>query len=224
MIGFASPIPIPCGPISCVRLGDRGVPESGSDGARSGAIEWLSGWRQWISRGERRGNSRACGEAKSIASTDREAGMADIERIREDCNGSLDLQYVRERQQAGWRLVGVEWEREAAAKAAEPGAGPRASIVQELPLGSRIVPEGGRLAEDADEMQFLYSVMELIIQDISIVKVAEELNRRGFRTRMGNEWGPVAIFNLLPRLIELTPRIFRSEEWAERRKHLTPVF
>jgi len=150
--------------------------------------------------------------------------MADIERIREDCNGPLDPQYVRERQRAGWRLVGVEWEREAAAKAAEPGAVPRAPIVQELPLGSRIVPEGGRLAEDADEMQFLYSVMELIIQDISIVKVAEELNRRGFRTRTGNEWGPVAIFNLLPRLIELTPRIFRSEEWAERRKHLTPVF
>jgi hypothetical protein len=34
----------------------------------------------------------------------------------------------------------------------------------------------------------------------------------------------VAIFNLLPRLVELTPRIFRSEEWVERRKNLTPVF
>ena len=73
-------------------------------------------------------------------------------------------------------------------------------------------------------MQFLFAVMELIIQDISITKVAEELNRRGFHTRAGNPWGPVAIFNLLPRLVELTPRIFRSEEWVERRKHLTPVF
>ncbi|HTV58685.1 MAG TPA: recombinase family protein [Verrucomicrobiae bacterium] len=153
--------------------------------------------------------------------------MSDSERIRESCNGWLDPQYVRERQQAGWRLVGVEWEREAAAKrgeAAGEGGAPRAPIVQELPMGSRMIPEGGQLVEDADEMKFLHSVMELIIQDISIVKVAEELNRRGFRTRTGKEWGPVAIFNLLPRLIELTPRIFRSEEWVERRKRLTPVF
>lgn len=154
--------------------------------------------------------------------------MSDSERIHESCNGSLDPQYVRERQQAGWRLVGVEWEREAAARVAErpagAGAEPRAPIAQDLPMGSRLVPESSQLVEDADEMQFLYSVMELIIQDISIVKVAEELNRRGFRTRSGKEWGPVAIFNLLPRLIELTPRIFRSEEWVERRKRLTPVF
>ncbi len=30
-------------------------------------------------------------------------------------------------------------------------------------------------------MQFLFAVMELMIQDISITKVAEELNRRGFQ-------------------------------------------
>ncbi|MFY9803789.1 MAG: hypothetical protein WAK30_11700, partial [Candidatus Acidiferrales bacterium] len=39
-------------------------------------------------------------------------------------------------------------------------------------------------------MEFLLSMMELIIQDISISKVAEELNRKGFRTRKGAEWGP----------------------------------
>jgi len=148
--------------------------------------------------------------------------MAESERIYERCNGALDPQYVREREAAGWRLVGVEWEREAAASADAATAPSQAA--QELPFGARVVPEGGQLVEDANEIQFLYSVMELIIQDISIVKVADELNRRGFRTRTGNEWGPVAIFNLLPRLIELTPRIFRSEEWAKRRKHLTPVF
>ena len=112
---------------------------------------------------------------------------------------------------------------------AQPEAGsPRTTAVAEIsldvPVGSRVVPEGSRLEEDPEEMQFLFAVMELIIQDISITKVAEELNRRGFHTRAGNPWGPVAIFNLLPRLVELTPRIFRSEEWVERRKHLTPVF
>ena len=160
--------------------------------------------------------------------------MSNSERIRESCSGSLDPRYVRERQDAGWRLVGVEWEREAPAqRTMQPDAGsPRSAspagsvteIALDVPVGSRVVPEGSRLAEDPEEMQFLFAVMELIIQDISITKVAEELNRRGFQTRAGNPWGPVAIFNLLPRLVELTPRIFRSEEWVERRKHLTPVF
>jgi hypothetical protein len=158
--------------------------------------------------------------------------MNDFERIREACDGVLDAQYVRERQDAGWRLVGVEWEREAPAQqagpseAAAPGAAGflQAAGGQDPPFGTRVVPEGSALEEDPDEMQFLFSVMELIIQDISITKVAEELNRRGFHTRSGKPWGPVAIFNLLPRLVDLTPRIFRSEEWIERRKHLTPVF
>ena len=158
--------------------------------------------------------------------------MSNSERIHEACNGSLDPKYVRERQEAGWRLVGVEWERETVRQGvtSDEGADGRsarathAPVPEATPFGSRVVPEGSRMEEDPEEMQFLLSVMELIIQDISITKVAEELNRRGFHTRAGNLWGPVAIFNLLPRLVELTPRIFRSEEWVERRKRLTPVF
>jgi hypothetical protein len=158
--------------------------------------------------------------------------MSNSERIHESCKGSLDSKYLREREDAGWRLVGLEWERDVAAPVqagtatpeARPGSATRAPIVQKVPFGSSVVPEGSRLEENPEEMQFLFAVMELIIQDISITKVAEELNRRGFHTRSGNPWGPVAIFNLLPRLVELTPRIFRSEEWVERRKHLTPVF
>jgi hypothetical protein len=152
--------------------------------------------------------------------------MSNSERVRESCNGSLDPRYVRERQDAGWRLVGVEWERQAPEQQTagpEPPT-PVTEIPLDVPVGSRVIPTGSRLEEDPEEMQFLFAVMELIIQDISITKVAEELNRRGFHTRAGNPWGPVAIFNLLPRLVELTPRIFRSEEWVERRKHLTPVF
>jgi hypothetical protein len=87
-----------------------------------------------------------------------------------------------------------------------------------------VAEDCGHLADDSDEMKCLLSMMELIIQDISIVKVAEELNRKGFRTRKGTDWGPVAVFNMLPRLIELTPRIFASEEWVERRKKLTLVY
>jgi hypothetical protein len=158
--------------------------------------------------------------------------MSNSERIREACDGELDPQYVKAREAAGWRLVSVEWERRvdaAQSGAPEVGGGREAEDARQrnapvTPVGWRAVPEGSRLEEDPEEMQFLFAVMELMIQDISITKVAEELNQRGFRTRAGNAWGPVAVFNLLPRLVELTPRIFRSEEWVERRKNLTPVF
>ena len=47
-------------------------------------------------------------------------------------------------------------------------------------------------------MQFLLSMMELIIQDISLTKVAEELTRKGYRTRKGGEWGPGGRFQHAP--------------------------
>lgn len=150
--------------------------------------------------------------------------MAKLERVRESLEGSLDPQYLKQREQAGWRLVGVEWERESdvQGKAGEESkAGPR---LEDPPYGVRVGGDCDHLEENPDEMQFLLSMMELIIQDISLTKVAEELTRKGYRTRKGGEWGPVAVFNMLPRLIELTPRIFASQEWVERRKRLTLTY
>jgi hypothetical protein len=154
--------------------------------------------------------------------------MPKIERIREAVKGPLDSDYIRTREQQGWRLVGVEWEAEwerdsESATAASP-APQTTSEFDEAPFGTRVAGDCERLEENPAEMEFLLSMMELIIQDISISKVAEELNRKGFRTRKGTEWGPVAVFNMLPRLIELTPRIFATEAWVERRKHLTLVY
>jgi hypothetical protein len=145
--------------------------------------------------------------------------MAKLERVRESVEGSLDPEYVKQRERAGWRLVAVEWQRESYAAAPEPA--PR---VEETPFGVRVAGDCEHLEENPQEMQFLLTMMELIIQDVSIVKIAEELNRKGYRTRKGTEWGPVAVFNMLPRLIELTPRIFATEEWVERRKRLTLVY
>jgi len=145
--------------------------------------------------------------------------MAEIERVREAVEGTLDAEYVKQREGAGWRLAAVEWQREK--EGAAPTPAPR---VEEPPFGAHVAGDCDHLEEDTDEMKCLLNMMELIIQDISIVKVAEELNRKGYRTRKGTEWGPVAVFNMLPRLIELTPRIFASEEWVERRKRLTLVY
>jgi hypothetical protein len=150
--------------------------------------------------------------------------MAKLERIRESLEGSLDPEYLKQREKAGWRLVGVEWEREADVPeqaGEESKAGPR---LEDPPYGVRVGGDCDHLEENPDEMQFLLSMMELIIQDISLTKVAEELTRKGYRTRKGGEWGPVAVFNMLPRLIELTPRIFASQEWVERRKRLTLTY
>jgi Recombinase len=149
--------------------------------------------------------------------------MAKLERIRESLEGSLDSDYLKQREKAGWRLVGVEWEREAEATAPEREAHV-GEHVEEPPFGVRVGGDCEHLEENPQEMQFLLSMMELIIQDISLTKVAEELTRKGYRTRKGTEWGPVAVFNMLPRLIELTPRSFATEEWVERRKRLTLTY
>jgi hypothetical protein len=148
--------------------------------------------------------------------------MAKLERVRESVEGSLEAEYLRQRENAGWRLVGVEWERETEASKGAPAE--RATRLESTPYGVRVGGDCDHLEENPDEMQFLLSMMELIIQDISITKVAEELTRKGYRTRKGTEWGPVAVFNMLPRLIELTPRIFASQEWVERRKRLTLTY
>lgn len=145
--------------------------------------------------------------------------MAKLERVRESLEGSLDLERVKQRQMDGWRLTGIEWERET-----EHDAEGAPMVAEGTPFGTRVSGDCERLEENPSEMQFLLSMMELIIQDISLTKVAEELNKKGFRNRQGAEWGPVAVFNMLPRLIELTPRIFKSQEWVERRKQLSLVY
>jgi len=46
------------------------------------------------------------------------------------------------------------------------------------------------------------------------------VNQRGFRTRQGTKWTAVAIFNLLPRLVESSSRIYPTPDWAERRRKI----
>ena len=53
--------------------------------------------------------------------------------------------------------------------------------------------------------------------------LAQQINERGYRTRNGEPWTRTALFYLLPRLIEVGPRLCTSEEWVERRKHLFNV-
>jgi hypothetical protein len=137
--------------------------------------------------------------------------MKKMERVRQVVSGALGAAELKEQAEKGWKLVAVEWEREVeTAETQLPG---------DVPFGLQIAPEAQRLEENPAEREILFLLMELIVQEGSYARIAEELNRRGFRTRRGAEWSQVSVFEMLPRLIEVGPRVFQSAEWQKRRQH-----
>jgi hypothetical protein len=144
--------------------------------------------------------------------------MAKQERTRDLMRGPITGDYLEMRLQGGWRPVAVEWEREV------EGEGPgREPSREEVPFGLRVAHDCLHLEENPGEMEILTSMMELMIQDISLSRVAEELNRKGFPTREGTQWTAANVFRLLPRLIDVAPNIFTGQQWEVRRKRLAPV-
>jgi hypothetical protein len=71
---------------------------------------------------------------------------------------------------------------------------------------------------DPAENQALLQMMEMLVQDFPFSSIASDLNEKGFRTRDGKRWNPVTIFTMIPRLIEVGPRLFSTEEWEVRRQ------
>lgn len=133
------------------------------------------------------------------------------ERIRQVLSGPLNLEQIDSYQKEGWRPVAVEWEREL----------PKASVqaaTEGPPFGLRVAADCANLEENPTETEALFTMMELIIQDGPYSFIAEELNRRGYLTRQGGKWSAVAVFEMLPRLIEAGPRIFSSADWHQRRQ------
>ncbi len=139
--------------------------------------------------------------------------MPKIERVRDFLPAAPSEDYFHEKAAEGWRLVAIEWERGASA----------ASRVEDVPFGLRVASDCRRLEENPDEMQVLVLMMETIVQDGPLSQAAQAANDRGYRTRDGEKWTPQALFYLLPRLIEVGPRLCTSEEWIERRKRLFNV-
>jgi len=141
--------------------------------------------------------------------------MAKLERVREVLNKPLEPEYVKLRAEAGWKPVAVEWEREVE----EAETAPR-QIGEEVPYGMRVGDDCLHLVENPAETQVLIHMLDGIVQDLPFSKIAAELNRSGLRTRSGAKWEPVLVFNMLPRLIQVGPRIFSSEEWQAQKKHI----
>jgi len=140
--------------------------------------------------------------------------MAKLERIREVLDKPLEPEYIKLKAAAGWKLVAVEWEREVEDK--KEGR----SVSEEVPYGMRVGDDCMHLVENPAETQVLIQMLDGIVQDYPFSRVAEELNRNGLRTRSGAKWEPVSVYNMLPRLIQVGPRIFSSEEWLAMKKHV----
>jgi hypothetical protein len=138
-----------------------------------------------------------------------------VEHIREVLTTPLSQEHLRQKSAAGWKLVAVEWEREVEADEAESR-----ELKEEVPFGLRVASDCLHLEENPTEIQVLMLMMELIAGDRRLSEVAEQLNRKGFRTRSGFKWSQPSVFQLLPRLVEVGPRIFSSAEWIARRQQL----
>ena len=138
--------------------------------------------------------------------------MKQTERVRQVVSGQLTPEAIKEQAEKGWKLIAVEWERDVETT--------DESLPAEVPFGLRIAPESHHLEENPAEREVLVQMLELIVQEGSYARIAEEINRRGFRTRQGEKWTSVSVFEMMPRLIEVGPRVFRSSEW-QKRKHQT---
>jgi Recombinase len=139
--------------------------------------------------------------------------MKKTERLRQVVSGSVAESYLTQQAEQGWKLVAIEWEREVERSESQlPG---------DVPFGLRLAPESPRLEEDPEEREILVQLMELlVVQEGSYARVADELNRGGYRTRQGCLWTPISVFEMLPRLIEVGPYLFRSSEWTKRKQQL----
>ena len=145
--------------------------------------------------------------------------MANRERIRETLQSLPTLEYLVERVEAGWKPVAIEWEREAAAATA-PAA---RSTVEEIPYGLRVSDDCSGLVESETEWQIIIAALDMIVEDRPLSEIGAELNRRGYTQRDATPWTPSALFTLLPRMIQVGPRVFRSDEWATRKHRLPRV-
>jgi hypothetical protein len=144
--------------------------------------------------------------------------MPRTEHVREALSQPLDLEYLKQRIQQGWKLIAVEWERAAQSDLAEAGR-----AMAEVPFGFQVAGDCMHLEESPGEMECLKLLVALIVQDISLTPMAEELNKRGLHKRDGSPWDAVSVFKTFPRVIEAAPQILSGEDWAAKRKEFSRI-
>ena len=140
--------------------------------------------------------------------------MAHFERIRDVISGPFSPEIIRQRTAAGWQLVSLEWRRELP----ESEAPSQGAFSEDIPYGLHISDDCQRLEVDPSENRVLMLMMELLVQDFSYSSIVSDLNEKGLRMRDGRPWNRVALFNMMPRLIEVGPRLFSTDEWQKLRQ------
>jgi|ERR1700722_5060392 hypothetical protein len=141
--------------------------------------------------------------------------MAYFERVRDVVSEPISPEIIRQRSAAGWQMVSIEWRRELPDQEAPTEGG---AFSEDIPFGLRISDDCMRLEVHPHEHQVLMLMMEGLVQDFSYSAIVSDLNEKGFRQRDGRPWSRIAVFNMIPRLIEVGPRFFNSDEWEKRRK------
>jgi len=95
--------------------------------------------------------------------------------------------------------------------------------VEDIPFGLQVSDDATKLVGNRAEVEIIILALDMIVEDCPLSRVADELNLRGYRMRTGGEWTPSALFRLLPRMIDVGPRVFNSQEWLTRRQKLPKV-
>jgi len=145
--------------------------------------------------------------------------VAHFERIKDVVSGPFSPAIMQQRMAAGWQLVSIEWRRELP----DHEAPTEGAFNEDIPYGLRISEDCQRLEVDLRENQVLVQMMDLVVEDFSFSSIASDLNEKGFRTRDGKRWNQISVFNMLPRLVELGPRLFSKEDWRERRQRFSKM-
>lgn len=141
--------------------------------------------------------------------------MAYFERMRDVVSGPFSPDVIWQRMAVGWQLVAIEWRRELP-DAEAPTEG---EFNEEIPYGLRISDDCKRLESDPIEHEVLMLMMDLITQEFTYAEIVAKLNEKGYRMRNNQPWNRVAVFRMIPRLIEVGPRFFSSGEWVQRLQH-----
>ncbi len=137
-------------------------------------------------------------------------------RIRDLMTAPLTVDYIKRRTDEGWVAAAVEWVQP------EPVA-QRTETLDEVPFGQRVSADCKHLADDPVETGVLVAIYEKVVAGWRPAKIAEYLNERDYRTRHGDPWTPNTVFDLMPRLIELSPKLQRRPDWPTRRATLEIV-
>ena len=132
------------------------------------------------------------------------------ERWREPISAIPSQDAIDAKASEGWRPVAIEWVRDESE--------PEESDRRPIPYGLRISSDGAHLEIDPTEREVMSLTVALIAGDHPLSKIAHTLNERQLKTRQGADWTELALFKLLPRIIEFGPEILSAEQWSDSKK------